>query len=209
MPLSAPALTENCQNTSNRPSGCHNLNCHLFPRNACQQNEQPCAQFNVSIMGCLPLSKAGDRHFDCLFGSDEAATLLTRRFQAPHNPDTGRADLVVEYQVRCWPDVDRSVSAMYICDERKDCPLGDDELLCSWSSNSTCNLRTEFPSKNGTCTSKAKQWCNQMVDCWPDGEDERLCHVLNTRPIHHSIVYKEGYLPFNFDRFFLTVRHRM
>ena len=160
-------------------------------------------------MGCLPLAKAGDGHFDCLFGSDEAATLLTRGLEVRRNPNTDQTELLVDYRVRCWAAFNRTMSAMYTCNGVKDCPLGDDELFCSWSLNSTCNLRTEFACKNGTCISKAKQWCNQIVDCWPDGEDERLCYVLKARPAYYSGISKEEYLPFNFDRFVLTQRHRM
>ena len=206
-PCDAPYT--HCDGKWNRPNGCDELNCPLFPRSTCRENEQPCAQFNSSTVGCISLAKAGDGHFDCLFGSDEAATLLGRKFQVRLNADTGDSEPLVSYDVRCWNNFNRSVSAINICDGRRDCPLSDDELFCPWLPLSTCNARTDFACKNGTCLSKAKQQCNQIIDCWPDGEDERLCHVLKPRIIPASGVLKEQYLPLNFDRFVLTERHRM
>ena len=134
--------------------------------------------------------------------------LLIRSSEPSLNPELDKYLVIMDYQVRCWIDFSHSVNALYICDGVTSCPLGDDELFCSWLLNSTCNVLTEFPCKNGTCISRARQWRNQMVDCWPDGEDERLCHVLKAQPVRFDGMPKEVYLPFNFDRFVLTQRHR-
>ncbi|CAF1574184.1 unnamed protein product, partial [Didymodactylos carnosus] len=71
-----------------------------------------------------------------------------------------------------------------------DCPLEDDEHLCSWTDNlNPCCSRAEFPCKN-RCIPRNWQ-CNNKIDCLPGGEDEWLCDLAHT-PVLHTTNYPDN-----------------
>ena len=157
-------------------------------------------------MGCLPLSKAGDRHFHCLFGTDERETLLTTEYLTLDDDRISPNKIYRYYLLSCWNSSKDIIRPKNICDRTKDCPHGDDELFCDWHQHSTCNQLSEFTCKNGTCISKDKQWCNGIIDCIPDGEDERLCDVLKLQYYSQTSYRRNPYVPFSIDRFIPTER---
>jgi hypothetical protein len=203
-PCQAPNIF--CNGLWNQQNGCDELNCPSSDKSFCANNEHSCAYFNSTIMGCLPLMKAGDYRFDCLFGTDERITLLKHNFRPRSNPATNLLEVHRYYILPCWNYFNITIEPRHVCDRRNDCPLGDDELFCDWHQNSVCHKSTEFTCKNGTCISKAEQWCNGVIDCAPEGEDERLCTILKTQSVTIYSIHKEPYLPFSFDRFIPTER---
>lgn len=153
-------------------------------------------------MACISSSKVGDRHFDCLFGTDESTTLLHRSFTVLFDHETNDFELHEYYPIPCWDHFNIFVEPEQICDRQIDCPLGDDESFCYWHQNSSCNEFNQFTCKDGTCISKILQWCNGVIDCNPDGEDERFCYLLKPYPHRsgaHSFI--DLYRSFSFDRF--------
>jgi hypothetical protein len=99
-PCTAPY--SRCNGLWNRPNGCDELNCPSPQKTSCADNEHSCAFFNSTIMGCFSLARAGDRHFDCLFGIDERATLLSYEHMTVVDGLTTLHQVYRFYWLRCW-----------------------------------------------------------------------------------------------------------
>ena len=190
-----------CNGRWDRPNGCDEIHCPSSYKTLCADDEHPCASINSTSMGCLSLSKVGDRHIDCLFGADEHLTLLKFLLLLSWTDDEETmAQTHRKYTLPCW-NHSKKIGYENICDRKKDCPLGDDELICDWHQNSTCHASTQFTCKDGTCISKNNQWCNGVIDCVPDGEDEQFCYVLQLQFLSRTNVWRIPYASFSFDRF--------
>jgi hypothetical protein len=113
------ARYQHCDRYWNRPNGCDELQCSSLIQQKCADNEHPCARFNSTTMDCLPLAKAGDKHIDCLFGTDERKTLLGIEINGWGSLLSG---VRFEMIYKLVPE--------QICDRERDCPSGDDELFC-------------------------------------------------------------------------------
>ncbi|CAF1537933.1 unnamed protein product [Adineta ricciae] len=196
------AVYTHCDGYWNRINGCDELNCTYIQAVSCAHDEHPYAYLNLTTMRCLTLSKNGDGNFDCLFGTDERVTLLEKERYLIADNLTGELYPERSFKVPCWNDFNKTILTSQICDRTKDCILGDDELFCEWHLNSSCDQDDEFTCKNGTCISKTDQWCNGIIDCFPDGEDERLCDIMKPRRIYHTDSVTP-YKYFLFDRFVL------
>jgi len=163
----------------------------------CAPNEHPCAYFNSTIIGCLPVEKAGDYHIDCLFGTDERITLLKRRTEGTVDIEN-RPTFVFSYLLICWNHFNITIRPYDICNGIIDCPLGDHELFCNWLDNSTWDTYQQYICKNGSSIAK-NNWCDGIIDCKPDGEDERLCDILLPRIGILSHIAKVVPSEFSFD----------
>ncbi|UJR12458.1 hypothetical protein I4U23_016634 [Adineta vaga] len=173
-----------CNGIWNRQNGCDELNCTgLIPNYIsqvianCSIDEHYCPQYNKSTLGCLPLSKAGDGRIDCLFGMDERLTPGIR-------VTTFSADIAnilrPENYGRCINSTS-IVETRQLCDQKAECPLQDDELLCSWNLKMSC-LNHEYRCKNGMCITLWRR-CDRQIDCLPDGDDEWACDLSNTKTL--------------------------
>ena len=173
-----------CDGVWNRENGCDELDCpgslssYLSQMvGNCSIDEHYCIHFNKSTLDCLSFTRAGDGVVDCLFAMDE------RRMPNISTPfgvlETISGITRQGNSGQCWNTTASSIVADKICNRKSDCPLNDDELLCSWHLNSSCSAN-QFTCKNGTCVSGTKR-CNEKIDCWPEGEDEWACEVGKTR----------------------------
>ena len=119
-----------CDSVWNCYNGADEVNClnKIYPFN-CQINEHHCVQLNSTagewgkgekvLYTCLPIKLAGNKQVDCLGSTDERDYC---RLNYPH--ETNR-------RYRCWNDT-KCIDVKYLCDCSYDCPLGDDEKICSW-----------------------------------------------------------------------------
>ncbi|CAF3354206.1 unnamed protein product [Rotaria sp. Silwood2] len=68
-----------CDGIWNRPNGCDELDCPdkvpTYLARFCSKDEHYCINPITMRLSCLPLEKAGDGNYDCLFGVDERAIL--------------------------------------------------------------------------------------------------------------------------------------
>ncbi len=122
----------------------------------------------MELMGCLAKERIGDNIIDCLGASDERIAIKnscfghsTERFKCLHRG---------------------CASPFELCDGFHNCNSNDDdELVCPWLFNSTCNIYYEFSCKNGRCISRQEQQCNNIIDCQPDGEDQWFCGLIYSK----------------------------
>lgn len=172
------ARYQRCDGEWNRANGCDEINCpntatsfYTYNITGCAANEFYCGNMNETKLGCLTQQYIGDGIIDCLFGTDERATILPYKQQGGYD-----VDFFMGLQGSCWPnDFQRGIYAKEICDGHKDCPYGDDELLCPWFNYSSCDLESKFPCKNGQCIARNLR-CNNIIEC-AEGEDEWFCDL--------------------------------
>ncbi|CAF4082115.1 unnamed protein product [Rotaria sordida] len=138
-----------CDGIWNRPNGCDELDCpntipSFIARHVanCSSNEHYCLQYNSSKINCLPVTKANDGIFDCLFGSDERHNLRRKNLEIlMHNA------YVTSRSTYFNQSLDETIDMQQICNREIDCLLEDDELLCLWHTYSLCSY-DEFTCKN-------------------------------------------------------------
>ncbi|CAF1125053.1 unnamed protein product [Adineta ricciae] len=141
----------------------------------CQSTEHYCFHPNGTV-SCLSKDRAGDGFVDCLGGTDERKTLC-------HFPDS-----ILDFQ--CSDG--KCISIDYLCDQESDCLGNDDELICSWISNSTKIPFSMFSCQNLTFILRDKV-CDNIIDCQPNGEDEWFCLIIFLRPSQFVLERLEEY----------------
>jgi hypothetical protein len=118
---------------------------------------------------CISASYVGDGHVDCWGASDERHEICRYKMA----PDTHR------YTYRCAGEMHQCIHVEYICDGFQDCPIGDDEKLCSWPPQRSHN--NLFYCRNGSIYSRYSVACNGKLDC-AEGEDEWFCDLEISGP---------------------------
>ncbi|UJR24270.1 hypothetical protein I4U23_027237 [Adineta vaga] len=190
-----------CNGRWNRANGCDEINCPGMAKTICANNEHPCIYFNTTIISCLPLININDGHLDCLLGVDEPAMFFQQETSITCNIELLALYRYRYYKLPCWNHSNINIRSQQICNGQNDCPLGDDEWICDWHQYSSCDKIKEFTCKNGTCISRINQWCNGIIDCFPEGEDERFCHMFKTECIPDNSLRREPYISFLYDHF--------
>ncbi|CAF3526959.1 unnamed protein product [Adineta steineri] len=150
----------------------------------CRANEHYC-MFSNGTMGCLAKEYAGNGHVDCIGGTDERKTCASRDPKSLFQCSSGQ----------CLP-------LKIICNEESDCRFNEDELICPWFYNVTHPSAYMFICKNGTAIKRA-QWCNKIIDCQPDAEDEWFCDLSYPKTMY-SLNFLEEYPPLVIDSSLIT-----
>ncbi|CAF1113852.1 unnamed protein product [Adineta steineri] len=131
-----------CNNTYSRCNGhrlCRNgadeMNC---PSSMCSQFEQSCIYINdTSKVSCLSINRVGNNITDCIGSPDE------------ENQCWKTTQYSASYNFRCWNDT-KCVNQNQLCNNVKDCPFGDDEILCENYRYSTSSLCDAIEASNRT-----------------------------------------------------------
>ncbi|CAF1567859.1 unnamed protein product [Adineta ricciae] len=165
----------------------------------CNLNEHYCVYLN-GTMGCLSKERAGDGSIDCLGGADERAIMYDShdRIHEFYCSNTARQFI---------DDSNIGSSAEYLlknslCDNMKDCPHGDDELMCQWKGNVTGSEILDFMCHNGTSIDREQQ-CNDIIDCHPNAEDEWFCDLYKLKDLKFALNKIEAYPSVNIDSTYL------
>ena len=113
---------------------------------------------------CISALYAGDGHIDCWGASDERHDICGYKMRLePHR-----------YAYRCAGGMHKCIHVRYICNGYEDCPMGDDEKLCSWPPQ---QLEGKFfYCRNGSIYDRHSVACNGKLDC-AEGEDEWFCDL--------------------------------
>ena len=113
-----------CDGTWNCLNGADEADCDSSPLLACPPRHHLCVSPENFRLSCLPISKAGDGHVDCLGGTDE--------------PHLCRLDSLarITNNFYCRNDSLRScIPSSKLCNGNADCAHGDDELFCTPNTN--------------------------------------------------------------------------
>ena len=171
-----------CDGYWDNPNGEDELNCpntiyssithRIFN---CSVNEHYC-MFKNGDVGCLSKEFAGDGKVDCVGNTDDRATSCA--FAFPLHP------------FECFNFHCIELSAL--CDEKKDCSEGEDELLCR------VLFKCDYPDftcdYGNTCIERTRQ-CDGIIDCQPNGEDEMFCDLAPRRITQFSLSKIPAYPP--------------
>ena len=176
--------TNKCDNYWDLKNGIDELNCPHTISNyirenifKCQKNEHYCANQDGTI-SCLPIERAGDGFIDCLWATDERETI-------PQEIDNE----VYRESFKCRSE--GMISIYRLCNKVRNCRHNDDEIICPWLFNSSCN--DEFSCKNGTCINRVRNQCNGIIDCQENGEDEWFCDLDYSKDKQFSLNNIEEY----------------
>lgn len=128
---------------------------------------------NVS-RSCISASYAGDGHVDCWGATDERHEICQYKMA----PDRKR------YTYRCAGEMHQCIHVKSVCDGYQDCPMGDDEKLCTWSPQRLQN--NLFYCHSASIDTRRSVACNGKLDC-AEGEDEWFCDLEISGPSLTSI----------------------
>jgi hypothetical protein len=154
-----------CDKVWNCYNGADEVNCShiIYPFN-CKDNEHHCVRLNNTegewepgeqiFYTCLPMKLAGNKQVDCLGSTDERDYC---RLNYPHEKNR---------RYRCWNDT-KCIDVKHLCDCSYDCPLGDDEKICSWIDHSAHTCTDDyFMCRNG-------EYLQRQYLCMPDRCSEK------------------------------------
>ncbi|CAF3671077.1 unnamed protein product [Rotaria sp. Silwood1] len=119
-----------CDKVWNCYNGADELNCsYMIYSYNCKADEYHCIRVDNITQGmqidnhisqdCLPMKYAGDKKINCLGSIDE------RDYCHSNYPNEANR------RYRCWNDT-TCIDINRLCDCTSDCPLEDDEAICSW-----------------------------------------------------------------------------
>ncbi|CAK9806758.1 Sortilin-related receptor [Anthophora plagiata] len=122
---------------------------------------------------CVPYWWKCDSVNDCGDDSDEMGCGNDDTDEWTMVYTTEQTKVCREHQFQCLNGA--CIPDSWVCDHAKDCPSGEDEMLCSGVERLFCH-ETQFKCRtDGTCI-PIKNVCNGVADC-PDGTDELDCFV--------------------------------
>ncbi|CAF1466123.1 unnamed protein product [Adineta ricciae] len=147
----------------------------------CSNEQHFCLNITDGNPMCLPVTRAGDGHIDCLGSSDERD--FCRRTYSHSRV----------HRYRCM-NSSVCISPYQLCDCKQDCEWNDDETLaCDWLYNEQkpiCNPKL-FRCRDGRIYEEAYSRCNGRFSC-VSGEDELFCDLIDKFSIEYSSNQDEG-----------------
>lgn len=171
-----------CEGVWNCADGHDELDCHgiHYEADPCTRNKTHfCLNIRTGLPYCLPQSKAGDGHIDCIGSTDERNFC---RMKYPYD-NTRR--------YRCQ-NSDQCIAPFQVCDCHLDCPMYDDETIaCRWLNNGSAPFCDTgyFRCRDGTmeqCSGIGCR-CDMKIRHCKDGEDELFCDLIDRSyiaPLH-------------------------
>ncbi|CAF4997182.1 unnamed protein product [Rotaria sp. Silwood1] len=163
-----------CDKVWNCYNGADELNCsYMIYSYNCKADEYHCIRVDNITQGmqidnhisqdCLPMKYAGDKKINCLGSIDE------RDYCHSNYPNEANR------RYRCWNDT-TCIDINRLCDCTSDCPLEDDEAICSWLRHESNACKPNYFTCSNSKTVLRENMCNVEKAC-SKKEEALICDL--------------------------------